>query len=81
MSFSHMIILGLIALIVIPPDKLPEFAKQVARLFNDFRRSTAGIWDDLKQEAQLKPSDLMKYKPEAKQQAQEPPASEKKPNE
>ncbi len=62
-----MIILALIALVVIPPEKLPEFAKQIARLFNDIRRSTTGVWDDLKQEAMLKPEDLMKYKaPEEK---------------
>lgn len=57
-----MIILALIALIVIPPDKLPEFARQLARLFNDLRRNTSGIWDDLKQDAMLRPEDLMKYK-------------------
>lgn len=56
-----MIILALVALVVIPPDKLPEFAKQIARLFNDIRRSTTGVWDDLKQEAMLKPEDLKKY--------------------
>ncbi|MBC7421040.1 MAG: hypothetical protein H7328_09965 [Bdellovibrio sp.] len=89
-----MIILALIALVVIPPDKLPEFAKQIARLFNDIRRSTSGAWDDLKQEAMLKPEDLMKYKaPETKptaentvdkpvdQPVQEHVAEEKKPNE
>ena len=57
-----MILLALIALVVIPPEKLPEFARQVARIFNEFRRSTAGIWDDLKQDAMLKPEDLMKLK-------------------
>ena len=51
MSFSHMIILGIIALVVIPPEKLPEVARQLARFISDLRRSTAGIWDDLKQEA------------------------------
>lgn len=56
-----MIILGLIALIVIPPEKLPDFARQVARLFGDLRRSTSGLLDELKQEALLKPEDLLKY--------------------
>ncbi len=89
MSFSHMIILALIALVVIPPDKLPEFAKQMARLFNDLRRSTSGVWDDLKQEAMLKPEDLMKHKADMKPTAQAPTEpspepvveTEKKPNE
>lgn len=46
-----MIILGIIALVVIPPEKLPEVARQLARFISDLRRSTAGIWDDLKQDA------------------------------
>ena len=57
-----MILLALIALVVIPPEKLPEFARQVARIFSELRRSTSGVWDDLKQEAMLKPDDLLKYK-------------------
>lgn len=63
MSFSHMLILAVIALIVIPPDKLPEVARQVARFLNDLKRSTGGVWDDLKREALLKPEDLLKYNP------------------
>ena len=57
-----MLILAIIALVVIPPDKLPEVAKQLARLYRDLKRSTAGIWDDLKEEAMLKPDDFMKLK-------------------
>ena len=60
MSLSHLLILGIIALIVIPPEKLPEVAKQAARFINDLRRMTSGIWDDLKQEAIFKPEDLLK---------------------
>jgi sec-independent protein translocase protein TatB len=82
MSFSHMLILAIIALIVIPPDKLPEVAKQLARLYRDLKRSTSGIWDDLKEEAMLKPEDLMKLKntiePENKIQ---PTSKETKPHE
>lgn len=61
MSFSHLLILAIVALVVIPPDKLPEFARQVARFLGDLRRSTSGIWDDLKQEAMFKPEDLLKH--------------------
>lgn len=50
-----MLILALIALVVIPPDKLPEVTRQLARFLNDLRRSTSGIWDDLKQDAMSKP--------------------------
>ena len=63
MSFSHLVILGIILIIVIPPEKLPEVMRNIGRLFNDLRRSTSGVWDDLKKEAEIRPSDLMKYKP------------------
>lgn len=58
MSISHMIILAIIAIIVIPPDKLPEVARNLARFFNDIRRSTSGVWDDIKKDAMFKPEDL-----------------------
>lgn len=63
MSFSHMLILIVIAVIVIPPDKLPEVARQFARFVNDLKRHTGGIWDDIKRDAMLKPEDLFKYNP------------------
>ena len=60
MSISHIIILLIIAVIVIPPDKLPETARQVARFFNQLRRMTGGVWDDIKKETAFNPSDLLK---------------------
>ena len=60
MSMSHIIILVIIAVIVVPPDKLPDFARQIARFINDLRRSTTGVWDDIKKDAMLKPEDLIK---------------------
>lgn len=60
MSISHIIILLIIAVIVIPPDKLPETARQVARFFNQLRRMTGGMWDDIKKDTAFKPSDLLK---------------------
>lgn len=78
-----MILLGLIALIVIPPDKLPEVARQIARFINDFRRSTTGLLDDLKKEAMLKPEDLLKQKVKnvMKPETTTTETTEKKPNE
>lgn len=57
-----MIILAIIALIVIPPEKLPEMAKQLARFLSDLKRSTAGIWDDIKHDTTLKPEKLLNKK-------------------
>lgn len=58
-----MILLAIIALIVIPPEKLPDAARQLARFINDLKRNTSGIWDDIKKDAMAKPSDFVK--PEA----------------
>lgn len=55
-----MVILAVIALIVIPPEKLPEVARQLARFLNDLKRNTSGIWDDIKQDAAFKPEDILK---------------------
>ena len=59
MSMSHLIILGIIALIVIPPDKLPEVAKQVAKFIYDLKRNADELMTDLKREAMFKPDDVI----------------------
>lgn len=60
MSISHIIIVALVMIIVIPPEKLPEVMRNIARVFNELRRSTAGVWDDIKREAAVRPEDLFK---------------------
>lgn len=42
---SELILIGLVALIVFGPRKLPEFARTLGKMMNEFRRST----DDFKQ--------------------------------
>jgi len=61
MSISHIIIVALVMIIVIPPDKLPEVMRNLARVFNELRRSTSGVWDDIKREAAVRPEDLFKH--------------------
>ncbi len=73
MSFSHLLILGIIAVIVIPPEKLPEVARKVARFLGELRRMSSGIFDDLQKDPgpQLKPEDnLKRYEQQAQAQAQ-----------
>ena len=60
MSLSHMIILAIIILVVVPPEKLPEVMRTIGSLFNDIRRQTSGIWDDLKNEAAFNPNEILK---------------------
>ena len=62
MSLSHLIILGVIALIVIPPDKLPEMARQLAKLIYELKRSADQIMGEIKQEAFIKPESILDQK-------------------
>jgi sec-independent protein translocase protein TatB len=59
MSLSHMIILGIIALIVIPPEKLPEMARELAKFIFEIKRSADQVFGDLKREAMIKPEDIL----------------------
>ena len=40
MGFTELIVLGAIALIVIGPKQLPELARVLARMVNEFKRAT-----------------------------------------
>lgn len=67
LGMSELIIIVGIALVVIGPEKFPEFAKISLRAFRDFR----GYWDDVKREmdSELRPvkkelQKLSKYNPE-----------------
>ncbi|MFN3454091.1 MAG: twin-arginine translocase TatA/TatE family subunit [Pseudobdellovibrio sp.] len=59
-----MLILAIVLIVVIPPEKLPEVMRNIARLFNEFKRSTSGVWDDIKRDAEFKPEDLFKHQAE-----------------
>lgn len=59
MSFTHMIILGIIALIVIPPEKLPEVAREIARFISELKNSADQIMGELKRDAIFKPEDIL----------------------
>lgn len=73
MSLSHLLILGIIAIIVIPPEKLPEVARQFAKFLTEMRRMTSGVFDDLKQDVILKPEDMLKKQQQAQKQQQKAP--------
>ncbi len=43
MGFTELVVVGIVALIFIGPKQLPEVARVVARLLNEFRRATGDI--------------------------------------
>jgi Sec-independent protein translocase protein TatA len=60
MSISQMIVIAVIILIVVPPEKLPEVMRTIGSFLNDIRRQTAGVWDDIKKDAAFKPDEIFK---------------------
>ena len=46
---QELIIIAIIALIVVGPKKLPDLAKTLGKGFNEFKKATEGITDDLKE--------------------------------
>jgi sec-independent protein translocase protein TatB len=43
LGFTHLLILGVIALVVIGPEQLPEMARKLAKLLNELRRAKDDI--------------------------------------
>lgn len=48
-GMQELIIIAVIALIVVGPKKLPDLAKTLGKVFNEFKKATEGITDDLKE--------------------------------
>jgi sec-independent protein translocase protein TatB len=61
-SFSEMAILGVVALIVIGPERLPKVARTAGHLFGRFQRYVAGVRSDIQRE--IDASELSKVKQE-----------------
>ena len=48
-GMQELILIAIIALIVVGPKKLPDLAKTLGKGFNEFKKATEGITDDLKE--------------------------------
>jgi Sec-independent protein translocase protein TatA len=46
-----MIVIAIIVLIVVPPEKLPGLMRDIGRFMGDLRRQTSGVWDEIKRDA------------------------------
>ncbi len=55
-GFTEIVIVALIALVVVGPDKLPEIASYLGKLFASFRRANLEIKQTL---SNVKPPDVM----------------------
>jgi sec-independent protein translocase protein TatB len=53
LSIGEVLLLAVIALIVIGPKQLPEFARQIGRLINEIKRSTNHFAEEMKQQTKI----------------------------
>jgi TatA/E family protein of Tat protein translocase len=51
-SLQTLILVGVIALIVVGPKKLPDLAKTLGKGYSEFKKATEGITDELKEALQ-----------------------------
>ena len=50
LGMPEMLFIGLLALIIFGPRKLPEIGRQLGRGINEFKRATSGVTEQLNQE-------------------------------
>jgi sec-independent protein translocase protein TatB len=43
LSFTHLVILGVLMLVFIGPEQLPEVARTIARLLNEWKRASSDL--------------------------------------
>lgn len=67
-AFSELIVIGIVALIVIGPDKLPKIARTAGHLLGRAQRYVSDIKSDIDRELQLQ--DLKKLQDEISQHTQ-----------
>lgn len=70
LGMSEIILLGVLALILIGPQQLPEVARTLGRFINDLKRSAEGLTEDIKQQARV---DLDLESLDPRKQQKEPP--------
>jgi sec-independent protein translocase protein TatB len=53
LSAGELVIIAIVALLVVGPDKLPDAARSIGRTIRDFRRQTKDLQDSLEADAQV----------------------------
>lgn len=46
LGFSEILVLGVLALILLGPEQLPDLARKLGRFINDLKRTTDGLKDE-----------------------------------
>ncbi|HEY0268775.1 MAG TPA: Sec-independent protein translocase protein TatB [Methyloradius sp.] len=67
-AFSELVVIGVVALIVIGPEKLPKVARTVGLLVGRLQRYVANVKDDISREMQLE--DLKKLQQQIQENGQ-----------
>lgn len=69
LGFSEIIVIGVVALIVVGPERLPKVARTIGHLLGRAQRYVADVKSDIQREMQLE--ELQKLQEQVKQQARE----------
>ncbi|HVK56136.1 MAG TPA: Sec-independent protein translocase protein TatB [Burkholderiales bacterium] len=72
-GFSELLVIGIVALVVIGPERLPKVARTAGHLFGRIQRYAAGVKADIAREMQL--DDLHQFKSEIENTARSVEAS------
>jgi TatA/E family protein of Tat protein translocase len=63
LSLPHILLLLAIALVVIGPNKLPDIAKTLGKMFGEFQRAADDLKREIKTASDIKPVDEPGQKP------------------
>ncbi|MDX9698288.1 MAG: Sec-independent protein translocase protein TatB [Rhodocyclaceae bacterium] len=69
LGFSEIVVIGVVALVVVGPERLPKVARTVGHLLGRAQRYVADVKSDIQREMQLE--ELQKLQEQVKQQARE----------
>ena len=58
LGFSEIAIIGVLALILLGPEQLPDLARKLGRFINDLKRTTDGIKEEFKSSG-INPTNLL----------------------
>lgn len=68
-GFSELIVIGIVLLVVVGPERLPKVARTVGHVLGRIQRYVSDVKSDIQREMQLE--ELKKLQEQVKQQAQE----------